>query len=558
MRKRKKLINKNTQTILNRMNIIKSVSMYNNVHNASVNNKLNKVNSRLKYLCSHMVKKELTQDNLILPSIIKVADKNLQIKPFWNNKIKEISNKIYLPTFKNTKKLKRVQNKTLKSKTWFNTEEYVPIKKQKIDKTFELKNIPFIKGNVTKVKKIKIYISSEQKMYIRQVIGTYRYFYNRAVSYINNYDKTTNTSKFYVYPSVKGELVKVICPPKYYCSFSVMRKLLKTKLPEWILPKFTSHLIDRAIAECSTRFSTCVATYCKTNKPFKLSYKQKKNKIQTINLEKGMVRCNKVEFSIDLFRRWKINGKYVFRNIKCSEKLPSDYLDLNLSFNTRLNSFWLNVPYKVSKTNSDKNKICAIDQGVITPFVIYSTNNVVSIGNKCYKDIYKKCKEADTIQSKMECDYFKGNGNEQVNITRKVKYRLRKAFHRKLEKVKNMKDEIHNKTVKYLTDNFKGIILPPFETKNMVGKLSSKVSRSMYNLSFYKFRTKLKSKAKEKNVKVYEFTEPYTSKTCGKCGKINYDLEGSRIFNCSNCDLITDRDINGSRNIFLRNIPFII
>ena len=59
------------------------------------------------------------------------------------------------------------------------------------------------------------------------------------------------------------------------------------------------------------------------------------------------------------------------------------------------------------------------------------------------------------------------------------------------------------------------------------------------------------------NVKIYEFIEPFTSKTCGSCGKLNAGLGGDRVFHCSSCDLYIDRDMNGARNIFLRNFSLI-
>jgi putative transposase len=51
-------------------------------------------------------------------------------------------------------------------------------------------------------------------------------------------------------------------------------------------------------------------------------------------------------------------------------------------------------------------------------------------------------------------------------------------------------------------------------------------------------------------------TEEYTSKTCTKCGNIKYDLYGAETYRCSNgeCNLILDRDINGARNIYIKNI----
>jgi transposase len=48
-------------------------------------------------------------------------------------------------------------------------------------------------------------------------------------------------------------------------------------------------------------------------------------------------------------------------------------------------------------------------------------------------------------------------------------------------------------------------------------------------------------------------TEEYTSKTCGRCGELN-NVGKSEIYRCSKCLLVIDRDINGARNILIKNI----
>ena len=125
---------------------------------------------------------------------------------------------------------------------------------------------------------------------MKQIIGTYRYFYNRAVSYVNNHNKENLTSKFYINPREKTGLIKINCPSVNYYSAYTMRKLIKKNVPDWYLPNFPSHLIDQAFIECSNKFITCLKLCSKTGKPFKFSYKQKKNKIQTINpLSKSII-----------------------------------------------------------------------------------------------------------------------------------------------------------------------------------------------------------------------------------------------------------------------------
>jgi putative transposase len=61
----------------------------------------------------------------------------------------------------------------------------------------------------------------------------------------------------------------------------------------------------------------------------------------------------------------------------------------------------------------------------------------------------------------------------------------------------------------------------------------------------------LKSKLKEKAKLVHEISQWYpSSKTCSCCGWVNKDLKLSdRIYNCSACGHVMDRDLNAAINI---------
>ena len=71
-------------------------------------------------------------------------------------------------------------------------------------------------------------------------------------------------------------------------------------------------------------------------------------------------------------------------------------------------------------------------------------------------------------------------------------------------------------------------------------------------LSDYRFKQFLKYKAEEYSCEVVEVSEAYTSRTCTRCGK-QQNIGSKKIMKCS-CGLVLDRDLNGARNIFLKNI----
>lgn len=47
--------------------------------------------------------------------------------------------------------------------------------------------------------------------------------------------------------------------------------------------------------------------------------------------------------------------------------------------------------------------------------------------------------------------------------------------------------------------------------------------------------------------------EPWTTKTCSHCGRINHRITVQKTFWCPECNYVCDRDVNAARNIFLKN-----
>ena len=114
----------------------------------------------------------------------------------------------------------------------------------------------------------------------------------------------------------------------------------------------------------------------------------------------------------------------------------------------------------------------------------------------------------------------------------------------------------------YDQKNFDVILLPSFGTSDMVRKyrgtrrrkISKDTCRKMLMFSHYRFKLRLLQKATEHGKNVIIVNEAYTSKTCGRCGSIHHKLGDKKVFKCPVCDFKTDRDLNGARNILLRNI----
>jgi putative transposase len=83
-------------------------------------------------------------------------------------------------------------------------------------------------------------------------------------------------------------------------------------------------------------------------------------------------------------------------------------------------------------------------------------------------------------------------------------------------------------------------------------KKKSNVGKCILTWSHYKFCQTLKGIAERYKARVIPVTEEFTSKCCGKCGKLNHELGSQRIFKCQRCGMKMKRDINGARNVLLK------
>ena len=106
--------------------------------------------------------------------------------------------------------------------------------------------------------------------------------------------------------------------------------------------------------------------------------------------------------------------------------------------------------------------------------------------------------------------------------TGKAKHEMKRATARIRKKIKNLTKEIHFKTARFLVDNFDVILLPTFETSQMVGKshrkIRSKTVRAMLTWAHYQFKMRLKNKTIELGKKVIDVCEAYTSQTVSWTG----------------------------------------
>ena len=393
-----------------------------------------------------------------------------------------------------------------------------PTKKAKTAKT-----VKPAKPSAGKARKIRVYPNPRQRSLLQQWFGTARWIYNQCVAQV----KTLTTKK--------ALRTAIVNNDNYATENTWVRQV-------------PYEVRDAAMVDLINARKSNLAKWKKNHAhTFTLKYRSRKASQEAIMI-RG--RCFKKNLFYPQF--W---GKEPLRS---SEPLPEsvDY-DCKL-VRTRLNQYYLCIPMPLETASDNQarqsNRIVALDPGVRTFHTAYDpTGAVMEFGKGDIGHIYRICAHMDKLQSRLALD---------KTVRHKRRYRMRRAWRKMQWRIRNLVDECHKKIVKFLCANYSVILLPSFETQQMVvrnqRKIGSKTARAMITWSHYRFKQRLLFKQQEYPwCKVAICNEAYTSKTCGQCGRLHHALGGSKTFHCPSCGLKADRDAHAARNILLKNMSFL-
>jgi len=90
------------------------------------------------------------------------------------------------------------------------------------------------------------------------------------------------------------------------------------------------------------------------------------------------------------------------------------------------------------------------------------------------------------------------------------------------------------------------------EDLNVEGMLQNhRLAKAIADVGFYELRRQLEYKAEQLGIEVILADRWFaSSKTCHQCGRMNEDLGLSdRVFECPDCGLVMDRDLNAAKNL---------
>lgn len=234
----------------------------------------------------------------------------------------------------------------------------------------------------------------------------------------------------------------------------------------------------------------------------------------------------------------RVSGK----GLRYAEPLPESLMDSRLIW--RAGKWFLALPQKEQHVpyGDKQSRVVAIDPGVRTFATFYSDDSCGHIGEADFSRIQRLAFHLDDLISRM------------AKAGKQQKRRMRLAAARLRGKIKNLIDELHHKTALFLVQNFDHILLPTFETSQMVGKAGRKIHnktvRNMLTFAHYRFKQFLKHKAFEYGKYVQDVCEAYTSKTHPETGELR-NIGSAKRIRLQSGDWV-NRDEVGARNILLR------
>jgi len=279
------------------------------------------------------------------------------------------------------------------------------------------------------------------------------------------------------------------------------------------------------------------------------------------------------------------NGLFIreFGESKCNnykmiyEKYKDNLCQSIIIYDRLFNKYYFYVVHKMDKIIiNDREKVVALDPGEKIFQNFYALKETGKFGENMRDKIRPLMRKISKIQKL---------SSESKIKTQKIKYT--KIINRYYRRIKGYVNEIHKKTANYLCKNYENILIPIFKTKPLIsnkkaqnerariGKITDEEQKKEENKKFnkslqmsdevkfvlsmqshYRFKEYLKSCAKKYRTNVYEIDESFTSQACTKCGNLSKEYDNKRVKQCK-CGYKIDRDMNGSRNILLKNIKIV-
>jgi len=494
--------------------------------------------------------RDLTVLNREITELFYKLEKKQSYEPFWDDEKEQISNNIWFPN--GNEKINTVirdqSSKQKKDHSWFSIKKKFSSEKQDFNHKEYLFPKPEKVDTSIKTLKIRIFPTDTEKEDLNLLFQQYIWYYNVSVEIFTDFyeDRILDNNKYHF--SNERDLMKKY---RYQVIGDKKKHVFDPKCNEVPVPDFwKGKLHNRVPRGANRKFIMAVNSALSNLKAgniskFEMKRMKKKYDREYIFFEDSCYPgfINKIKSHYWYTDRDHRRKKVSLKELELQKK------GLEIIHEKMTDKYFIHYPVKRDWFPEDDrrnekqeslvskgNRVISLDPGIRKFLVGYDPKGkAIFIAQDAKKRLIELLLEIDieTIKGK--------------KMTRKIIENWKK--------LKNLVSELHWKVINFLIKNYDIILLPDFRISQMVRgyKLARITKRLMYMFSFHSFKEKLKWKCSIHDKQLIIVNESYTSKTCGFCGILN-DVGGNEHYSCDNCKMEIDRDVNGARNIFIKNI----
>jgi putative transposase len=360
--------------------------------------------------------------------------------------------------------------------------------------------------------RFRLYPNEKQKETFSRYFGCSRVVWNKSLELRETYYKEHKNDK-----QKKGL--------SYYDTARLLKELKQKEEYKW-LKEANSQSLQQTLMDLDKAFKAFFKKIAKYPKYKKKANRQSLRIPQHFNFDDGVLYLPKMGKGITMedhreFPRDKVKQLTI-------TKTPTDKYFVSITVDDRKA-----IPAKVRIT-SNPDKTIGIDIGLKNFAVL---PNGIKISNpKFLQKSEKLLKSRQRMLSR-----------KQKDSKNRVKARIMVA--KTHERVTDQRNDFLHKVSTAITKRFDTIVI---ETLNIQGmKRNHSLAKSISNASWSRFFQFLKYKAENQGKNVIEIGMfEKSSKTCHVCGHVNNDLTlNQREWECKNCNVRLDRDINAAINI---------
>ena len=151
-------------------------------------------------------------------------------------------------------------------------------------------------------------------------------------------------------------------------------------------------------------------------------------------------------------------------DMRMAEKLPVPENRNICRLSLRYGQYHLVVPYdeKLPPQRENQARVVALDPGVRSFLTWYCADSVGKIAEGAFFRIQRLCERLDDLMSRA------AKSLRLPGTPSRKRRNMRRAANRMRLRIENLVQELHRQTARFLADNFDVILLPTFETSEMV------------------------------------------------------------------------------------------